>query len=37
MYIYLNVYKQMTDIKLLLLCSNTWNYLTVCNQMISST
>ena len=29
MYIYLNVCKQMTDIKLLLLHSNTWNHLTV--------
>ena len=26
--------KQMTDIKLLLLDRNTWNYLTVCKQMI---
>ena len=30
MYIYLNVCKQMTDVKLLLLHSNTWNHLTVC-------
>ena len=29
MYIYLNVHKQMTDVKLLLLHSNTWNHLTV--------
>ena len=29
MYIYLNVYKQMTDVKLLLLYNNTWNHLTV--------
>ena len=29
MYIHLNVYKQMTDVKLLLLHSNTWNHLTV--------
>ena len=29
MYIYLNVCKQMTDVKLLLLHSNTWNHLTV--------
>ena len=28
MYIYLNVCKQMTDIKLLLLRSNAWNHLT---------
>ena len=36
MYIYLNVCKQMTDIQLLLLHSNTWNHLTVCKQMINS-
>ena len=36
MYIYLNVCKQMTDIKLLLLHRNTWNNLTVCKQMINS-
>ena len=35
MYIYLNVCKQMTDVKLLLLHSNTWNHLTVCKQMIN--
>ena len=29
MYIHLNVYKQMTDMKLLLLYSNTWNHLSV--------
>ena len=29
MYIYLNVCKQMTDVKLLLLHNNTWNNLTV--------
>ena len=29
MYIYLNVCKQMTNVKLLLLHSNTWNHLTV--------
>ena len=34
MYIYLNVYKQMTDVKLLLLHSINWNHLTVCKQMI---
>ena len=28
MYIYLNVCKQVTDVKLLVLHSNTWNYLT---------
>ena len=32
MYIYLNVCKQMTDVKLLLLHSNTWNHLTVCKN-----
>ena len=36
MYIYLNAYKQMTDVKLLLLHSNTWNHLTVYKQMIKS-
>ena len=30
MYIYLNVCKQNTDVKLLLLQSNTQNHLTVC-------
>ena len=35
MYIYLNVCKQMTDVKLLLLYSNTWNHLTVCKQIIN--
>ena len=29
MYIYLNVCKQMTDVKLLLLYNNTWNGLSV--------
>ena len=29
MYTYLNVCKQMTDVKLFLLHSNTWNHLTV--------
>ena len=29
MYIHLNVYKQMTDVKLLVLHKNTWNHLTV--------
>ena len=29
MYNYLNARKQMTDVKLLLLLSNTWNHLTV--------
>ena len=32
MYIYLNVYKQMIDVKLLLLHSNTWNHLAVCKK-----
>ena len=35
MYIYFNVCKQMTDVKLLLLHSNTWNHLTMCKQMIN--
>ena len=35
MYINLNVNKQMTDVKLLLLHNNTWNHLTVCKQMIN--
>ena len=33
MYIYLNVYKQMTNVRLWLLHSNTWNYLNVYKQM----
>ena len=36
MYIYLNVGKQMTNVKLLLLHSNTWNHLTVRPKKISS-
>ena len=36
MYIRLNVYKQMTDVKLLFLHSNTWNHLTLCKQMINN-
>ena len=36
MYIYLNVFKQITDVKLLLLHSNTWNHLPFCKQMINS-
>ena len=36
MYIYLAACKQMTDVKLLLLHSNTWNHLTVYKQMINS-
>ena len=35
MYIHLNVCKQMIDVKLLLLHSNTWNHLTVCKKMSS--
>ena len=35
MYIYLTVCKQMNDVKLLLLNSNTWNHLTVCKKMSS--
>ena len=34
MYIYLNVCKQIIDVKLLLLYTNTLNNLTVCKQMI---
>ena len=33
MYIYLKVGKEMTDIKVLLLCSNTWNHLTMRKKM----
>ena len=36
MYINLNECKQMTDVKLLLLHSNSWNLLSVCKQMINS-
>ena len=36
MYIYLDMYKQMTDVKSWLLHSNTWNHLTVCKQLINS-
>ena len=32
MYIYLNLCKQMTDVKLLLLHSNIWNHLMVCKK-----
>ena len=32
MYIYSNVCKQMTDVKLLLLQSNPWNHLTECKK-----
>ena len=35
-HIYLNVYKQMTDVKLLLLHCNFGNHLTVCKQMRKS-
>ena len=35
MYIYLDVCKQMTDIKLLLLHRNTWNHLTEYRKMSS--
>ena len=34
--IHLNAYKQMTDVKLLVLHSNTWNHLAVCKQMVNS-
>ena len=34
MYIYLNVCKQMTNVKLLPLHSNTCNYLTVCKKLL---
>ena len=33
MYIYLNMGKQMIDIKLLPVHSNTWNHLTVCKKL----
>ena len=36
MYIHLNVCKQMDDIKLFLLHTNTWNYLILGKQMINS-
>ena len=35
MYIYLNVWQQLIDVKLLLLHSNTWNHLTM-NRIISA-
>ena len=36
MYIHSNECKQMTNVKLLQLHSNTWNYLNVYQQMINS-
>ena len=36
MYINFNVCQQKTDVKLLLLYSNTWNHFTLCKQMIDS-
>ena len=36
MYIYLNVRKQMTHIRLLLLHSNIWNHFTACKQTINN-
>ena len=33
MYNHFTVYKQITDVKLLVLHSNTWNHLTVCKQI----
>ena len=36
MYIHLNVYKQITDVELLLIHSNTYNHLTLYKQMIIS-
>ena len=36
MYIHLNESKQMTDVKLLLLYSNTWNHLTVHKKNLST-
>ena len=36
MYIHLDVWKQMTDAKLLLLHSNTWNHLTLYIQTVHS-
>ena len=35
-YIYLNECKRIIDVKLLLLQSNTWDNVTVCNQTITS-
>ena len=32
MYIHLNMCKQITDVKLLVLYSSAWNYLTVCKN-----
>ena len=37
MYIPLNMCKQMTDAKFLLLHNNAWKHLTVCQQMINCT
>ena len=36
MYIYLNVFKQTTDARLLLLHSDTWNHLTMCKEKMSA-
>ena len=36
MYIYINVRKEISDANLLLLHSNTQNYLTMCKQMINN-
>ena len=36
MHIHLNMCKWMTDVWLLLLYSNTWNYFTVCKQIFNS-
>ena len=35
-YIHLTLCKQMKNITLLVLLSNTWNHLTLCKQMINS-
>ena len=34
MYTHLNVCKEMTDVKLLLLYSNTWNHLKITNKYV---
>ena len=36
MYIHLNLHKQMADVELLVLHSNTWNHLILCIQVINS-
>ena len=34
MYIYLNIFKQVTNVKLLVLNSNTWNHLTESKELV---